>query len=152
MKQRFFLILAGVFCWLLTAQSLFAAKATSPDGRLSLSVVQGEYIVYYQGKQVLSLSVKDMTNQTATDFKSPRLVRQLSTNYRMLSGKRLQCSNEANEYVCQSRVGKDAQLLLRMYNDGVAFRYEYCNLENQKPFEEQTIYRIPEGTRRWMQQ
>ena len=151
MKQRVFLFTAAVFCCLLSVQGVFAAKYSSPDGRLTLSVDEGQYILYYQGNQVLSLSAKDMTNQAA-DFKSPRFVRRFSTSYRMLAGKRLQCSNEANEYVCQSRVGKNAQLVLRLYNDGLAFRYEYKDLKDQKPFEEQTIYRIPEGTKRWMEQ
>ncbi len=145
-------IILAVWGCLLTAPVLFAAKATSPNGKLSLTVVDGQYIVSYQGQQVLTLSAKDMSSGEASDFKSPRLVRKLSTSYRMLQGKRLQCSNEANEYVCQSRSSKDAQLVLRIYNDGLAFRYEYKNLKEQKPFEEQTVYRIPEGTRRWMQQ
>ena len=147
--KRFLITLC---CCLLTAPVLFAAKAVSPNGKLSLTVVDGQYIVSYQGKQVLTLSAKDMSGGEASDFKSPRLVRKLSTNYRMLQGKRLQCSNEANEYICQSRTSKDAQLVLRIYNDGLAFRYEYKNLKDQKPFEEQTVYRIPEGTKRWMQQ
>ena len=145
-------IILAVWCCLLSAPVLFAAKATSPNGKLSLTVAEGQYIVSYQGQQVLTLSAKDMSGGEASDFKSPRLVRKLSTSYRMLQGKRLQCSNEANEYICQSRTGKDAQLVLRIYNDGLAFRYEYKNLIGQKPFEEQTVYRIPEGTRRWMQQ
>ena len=147
--KRFLITLC---CCLLTAPVLFAAKAVSPNGKLSLTVVDGQYIVSYQGQQVLTLSAKDMSGGEACDFKSPRLVRKLSTSYSMLQGKRLQCSNEANEYICQSRTGKDAQLVLRIYNDGLAFRYEYKNLKDQKPFEEQTVYRIPEGTRRWMQQ
>jgi hypothetical protein len=147
--KRFLITLC---CCLLTAPVLFAAKAVSPNGKLSLTVVDGQYIVSYQGQQVLTLSAKDMSGGEATFFKSPRLVRKLSTNYRMLQGKRLQCSNEANEYICQSRSSKDAQLVLRIYNDGLAFRYEYKNLKGQKPFEEQTVYRIPEGTKRWMQQ
>ena len=147
--KRFLITLC---CCLLTAPVLFAAKAVSPNGKLSLTVVDGQYIVSYHGQQVLTLSAKDMSGGEASDFKSPRLVRKLSTNYRMLQGKRLQCSNEANEYICQSRTSKDAQLVLRIYNDGLAFRYEYKNLKDRKPFEEQTVYRIPEGTRRWMQQ
>ena len=41
---------------------------------------------------------------------------------------------------------------MRLYNDGIAFRYEYKNLRNQKHPEEQTAYIIPEGAKRWMQQ
>ena len=41
---------------------------------------------------------------------------------------------------------------MRLYNDGVAFRYEYTNLQNSKVPEEHTTYIIPEGTKRWMMQ
>ena len=58
----------------------------------------------------------------------------------MLSGKRLHCSNEANEYVVKA---PDGQLELRLYNDGLAFR-------TSQPRE--MAYLIPEGTRRWMMQ
>ena len=51
----------------------------------------------------------------------------------MLTGKRLHCQNEANEY----EIGK---AVLRMYNDGIALR----NTD--------VAYHIPEGTRRWIQQ
>ena len=41
---------------------------------------------------------------------------------------------------------------MRLYNDGIAFRYEYSNLQNQKHPEEKTVYMIPEGTKRWFMQ
>lgn len=72
-------------------------------------------------------------------------VRKVKADYQMLAGKRLHCTNEANEY-------RSGNLVLRMYNDGVAFRYEYSNLQNSKVPEEHTTYIIPEGTKRWMQQ
>ena len=62
----------------------------------------------------------------------------------MLTGKRLACTNEANEYVAM--LAQDGRMVLRVYNDGIAFRYEGCQEE------EMTTYLIPEGTRRWMQQ
>ena len=39
--------------------------------------------------------------------------------------------------------------MARLYNDGLAFRYE---VEESGERQEATTYRIPEGTRRWMQQ
>ena len=59
--------------------------------------------------------------------------RKVTADYQMLTGKRLHCQNEANEY----EIGK---AVLRMYNDGIALR----NTD--------VAYHIPEGTRRWMQQ
>ena len=39
-------------------------------------------------------------------------------------------------------------IVFRVFNDGVAFRYE----KRGERIEENTVYRIPEGTKRWMQQ
>ena len=69
-----------------------------------------------------------------------KFIQRLQTDYQMLSGKRLHCSNEANEY----RAGN---LVIRLYNDGIAFR-----TEGAEAYNEMTAYRIPEGTRRWMMQ
>ena len=68
----------------------------------------------------------------------------------MLSGKRAHCLNTANEY--ETMLSPTKKLILRVYNDGIAFRYEHTGLEEGKIPEEQTSYRIPEGTKRWMQQ
>lgn len=69
--------------------------------------------------------------------------RHLHVSYDMVSGKRSHCENEANEY--RYRIGGGKELVFRVFNDGVAFRYEGGS-------EELLSYRIPEGTRRWMQQ
>ena len=68
----------------------------------------------------------------------------------MLSGKRLHCTNQAREY--EAKLGENLRLVMRLYNDGVAFRYELSGLRNEVLPKEQTTYYIPEGTKRWMQQ
>ena len=67
----------------------------------------------------------------------------------MLAGKRLQCSNEANEYLAS--LGNGVLLVVRLYNDGVAFRYELSGLCDATLPRELTTWRIPEGMKRWMQ-
>ena len=102
-----------------------ATQYSSPNGKLCVKQ-DGNYLtVFYQGKRVLDASV-------TTD--SPlQWVRKVTDDYQMLTGKRLHCHNEANEY----RSGK---MLLRVYNNGIA-------LQNTE-----VTYRIPEGMHRWMQQ
>ena len=68
----------------------------------------------------------------------------------MVSGKRKSCGNEAFEYIAQ--ISHDLNFVLRIYNDGVAFRYEYSNLNNSLPPQDMTVFKIKEGQRRWMQQ
>ena len=65
----------------------------------------------------------------------------------MLTGKRLACSNEANEYV--TTLGEGIKMVLRLYNDGITFRYDYPEAWTGS---DPTVFHIPEGTRRWMQQ
>ena len=102
-----------------------ATQYSSPNGKLCVKQ-DGNYLtVFYQGKRVLDASV-------TTD--SPlQWVRKVTDDYQMLTGKRLHCHNEANEY-------RSGDMLLRMYNNGIALR----NTE--------VTYRIPEGMHRWMQQ
>jgi hypothetical protein len=118
---------------------LAVAKVASPNGLLTAVTNGTTLTVSYKNIQVLQ--VADMLTQGA----SLTFVRKVNADYQMVAGKRLHCTNEANEYRC-------GNLLLRMYNDGIAFRYEYTGLQNQKHPEEQEAYIIPEGTRRWMMQ
>ena len=118
---------------------LAVAKVTSPNGKLTAVINGTTLTVNYKNKQVIQ--VADVLNSGA----SLTFIRKVKADYQMLAGKRLHCTNEANEYRC-------GNLLLRLYNDGVAFRYEYTGLQNQKHPEETEAYIIPEGTKRWMQQ
>ena len=111
---------------------LAVGKVTSPNGKLT-AVTNGKVLtVSYKKQQVLQVE------DACAEGQSLAFVRKVKDDYQMLSGKRSRCVNEANEYRC-------GNMLLRMYNDGIAFRYEGSK-------QSQPAYRIPEGTRRWMQQ
>ena len=116
------------------------AQQDSPNGRLSAKADGHRLTICYQQQPVLEME----TSEDASLLAKSKAVR-ITADYQMLAGKRLHCTNEANEY----RAGA---LVLRLYNDGIAFRYEYTGLKNEQVPAEQTAYRIPEGTRRWMQQ
>lgn len=112
---------------------LFAvAKVTSPNGKLTAVTNGTTLTISYKKQQVLQ--VADMLN-TGTTL---TFVRKVKDDYQILAGKCSHCVNQANEYRC-------GNMVLRMYNDGIAFRYESAVAT-------QPAYRIPEGTRRWMQQ
>ena len=132
--NRFLIIVLGLMLPLLVV-----AKVTSPNGKLTVVTNGTTLNVSYKNKQVIQVA-DVLTMGTPLTF-----VRKVKDDYQMLVGKRLHCTNEANEYRC-------GNLVLRMYNDGIAFRYEYTGLQHQKHPEEQTAYIIPEGTRRWMLQ
>ena len=112
----------------------------SPNGLLNVAVNGENLVVNYQGQKALELTGMGLNNKDFVNWTGP-----VKNDYWMLTGKRLHCTNEANEYRC-------GNLVLRVYNDGIAFRYEYSNLQNQNHPDEHTAYIIPEGTKRWMQQ
>ena len=131
-------------------------RVVSPNGRLSLEQQGRGYVVSCEGQQVLHLSQVGVTTSTIGEgLTFRRLVKRgkVKADYRMLAGKRLHPRNAANEYVCEyvDRNGMPVQLVFRLYNDGVAFRYELSGLKDERMKGEQTVYTIPEGTRRWMQ-
>ena len=119
-----------------------AQKTTSPNRNLSVKISDKKLVISYKKQRVLEL--------TDIGFKQLEYIRKVTEDYQMLAGKRLHCTNEANEY--QAAIDNDTRLVMRLYNDGIAFRYEYTNLQNQKPPRENTVYMIPEGTKRWMMQ
>jgi alpha-glucosidase len=78
----------------------------------------------------------------------------INEKYTALHGKKSTCSNSANEVVVSFENPSKAKLniIIRAYNDGVAFRYEFP--EKQGSFvvkDELTSYSIPRETTRWME-
>ena len=145
---------ASVVCrtlllWLAFAGVLPASgqPLVSPDRRLEVTPKDSGLLVSYQGHQVLELPA--VGYESASQPGTWVFRRSVEESYAMLSGKRLQCSNQANEYMTQ--LGANVRMVLRLYRDGIAFRYEFSGLQNSQLPQEQTAWRIPEGTRRWMQ-
>jgi len=78
----------------------------------------------------------------------------INEQYKALHGKRFQCSNSANETtVFFENPGKaKLNLIIRVYNDGVAFRYEFPEKDGSFVMnDELTTYSIPDSTKRWME-
>ena len=122
---------------LLVGVGAMASELTSPNGKLSVTIDGQVMKVKYQQQQVLEITETDLNASDA--FKKLGVVK---ADYQMLTGKRSHCTNEANEYRC-------GHVLLRVYNDGIAFRSEALSSLAEAP---STIYHIPEGCNRWMQQ
>ncbi|MBR1934295.1 MAG: glycoside hydrolase family 97 protein [Prevotella sp.] len=129
-------------CLLLASCIGTMGKAASPSGRLMLSLTTGGYDVSYDGQPVVRLQLA--SQWTAAE---PRRTGYIKADYTMLSGKRHHCTNEANEYAVT--LGHGVKLVVRLYNDGVAYRYEGLATGRTA---EPLCYRIDEGTHRWMQQ
>jgi len=144
-RQRF---LMAALLLMVAFQLSSAQQAMSPNVRLSVTTSEQGLIVKYKNKDVLKIPRVGFKG----DNTSPALsfVRDVRDDYRMLAGKRLHCTNQAREY--QTQLGEGVKMVLRVYNDGIAFRYELSGLTGKPLPEEQTAFLIKEGTRRWMQQ
>ena len=119
----------------------FARTMVSPNGKLSLTSSGKGYMLSYQKQSVLEIPSIGYGGIVKKTGKAHRI----KADYQMLTGKKLHCTNEANEYLVTLDDG--VRLVMRLYNDGLAFRYEGV----KEPQKEQTAYRIPAGTKRWLQ-
>ena len=131
-------------CFLIAA----AQQPISPNGKLTIKTADKGFCVYYQQQKVLNVAetgYEGMTQQPELQYAG-----EIKADYQMLSGKKLHCTNEAREY--KADLGQGLQLVVRLYNDGIAFRYELKGLKKQPLPKELTAYLIPEGMKRWMMQ
>ena len=153
------LIITLITCHLsLIALTVVAQRAVSPNGKISIAPQGSGYVINYQDRKVMDIPVVGFEGSKTGSL---RLSKWISADYQMLSGKRLHCKNEANEYRADivrgrrdqwSMVNGQWSIVMRVYNDGIAFRYELSGLRDEPLPTEQTTYLIPEGTKRWIQQ
>ena len=75
--------------------------------------------------------------------------------YKMVCGKRRLCGNFGTEktFSFQNSNQQPLDIVFRVYNDGIAFRYVFPNQSDAKVniIGEATTYVLPENTNRWMQ-
>ena len=156
MKMKHFITLSLLCLNLCVSAQIFV----SPNGRLSLEQNDGEFTLKYQNQQVIDIpQVGLLTNKRGGNGLALKEVvknGEVDADYMMVSGKRLHCTNTANEYTFRyvDEDGNPLHLIVRLYNDGLAFRYllpHTENIEEEQLVGEYTTYRIPEGTRRWVQ-
>jgi len=148
MNKVFTLSFLLLFCMATMAGA--AKKVHSPNKLLTLEQAGGQYVIKYKKAPVLHIEANGYGLGAAeSKTKSPEFVRYLHEDYTMLSGKRLHCTNDANEYAVM--IDDRTRLVLRLYNNGVAFRYELTGMNNETLPEERTAYIIPEGINRWVQ-
>jgi alpha-glucosidase len=78
----------------------------------------------------------------------------INEQYNAIHGKRKHCSNTATEVVVSFENLSKAKfnLVIRAYNDGIAFRYEFPEPSGAFVIkDEHTAYIIPDSTTRWLQ-
>ncbi len=148
-------------------------KVTSPDGDVAIEVrladpgrvadyPAGKARLYYEvqckGRTVVPLSPlgiarDDRAFVDGLKFVEARPVIFVNETYTMLTGKRKVCRNYAKEHtlVFLSPDNARLELVVRAYDDGVAFRYRFPETSDQKRIvlSEATGFRLPEGGKVW---
>lgn len=78
----------------------------------------------------------------------------INEEYTALHGKRSLCTNQANEITINFENPSKAKLnlIVRAYNDGVVFRYEFPEKGGTFVIKDEfTAYTVPENTKRWLE-
>ncbi|MCE1155997.1 MAG: glycoside hydrolase family 97 protein [Bacteroidales bacterium] len=101
----------------------------------------------------LGLSRSDQDFSTELKFLNAGKPRFVNEQYTAIHGKRSHCSNQANELTVFFENPSKAKmnLIIRAYNDGVVFRYEFPEKEGTFFVKDEfTSYTIPDSTMRWL--
>lgn len=168
MKRK---VLAGLF-FLFTLTTL-PQKVTvvSPNQKISITLYNqqnqdvGEWYIKVNFKSdgnnceaipriSLGLSRSDQDFSKELKFLKAGKPLLVTEQYSALHGKRSQCNNLANETVISfENPGKaKLNLIIRAYNDGVAFRYEFPEKEGSFVVKDEfTSYSIPQSAKRWLE-
>lgn len=140
----------------------------SPDGNLKVTMEFAEESAYdeivfsvdYKGGRILSCSKLGLETDARKlagnlNLKSVSDVKRVTDDYKMITGKRSHCVNEASErvYSFENESGQILEVAFRVYNDGVAFKYRINAVADEEHvIHEYTTYTVPEGAKRWIQQ
>lgn len=165
-------LIIGIFFILMLFPCLLKAEnwvLSSPNGALSISVLNtkegqdGDFRLFYtisiNKTQILKQSPLGIDRADEQFSKNLTLVSEsnvvtIDEKYRLKSGKRLECRNHANEKTLtfKNKNGKQVQLILRVYNDGIAFRYRFPEKDNKnfKVVEEFSGFKFSTDGRAWI--
>lgn len=141
---------AMALCSATTAQTL-----TSPNKVLSLKTQAGNCTIYYKGTPIGQFGNLGMKTKQCAEIKTDASFAlskgtKVGTQYTMLTGKKRLCNNVAREAVLASRQHPDMKIRFRVYNDGIAFRYELSGLHNDSIEDDLAEYHVTEGANRFM--
>ena len=123
-----------LFLSILSAFISCSVHPESPNGKISMETDGINACIMYEGTKVLDISDLGMTTTSTGKglvFQGINKNGKIVEEYGMTGGKELLCGNEANEYVLSYKdaEGKPFKAVFRLYNDGVAFRYELSGLQ-----------------------
>lgn len=169
MNKRIFLLL--LLCSPIFGQSEKLAaqifKIRSPDKKIEVQLVSPKtehalwsLVANYKNNTSVLPEIKLGLLRQDADFAHDLkltgigIITQVHDSYMALHGKRSVCTNDANEVVIHLTTvdHKELDVVLRAYNNGIAFRYAFHKGAGQyKMLDEMTAYHVPDSAKRWMQ-
>lgn len=138
------------------------AETVSPNRKISL-VYNGEtkdgnaFGIRYRDCDMATVLTEGMLTDKSggqkLNFVSASSPRRISEEYEMSAGKKRLCRNEGIErtFVFSDSLEREVKIVFRVYNDGVAFRYELDGLKNERIEKDLTVYNFGKDTKRWLQ-
>ncbi|WP_300697749.1 glycoside hydrolase family 97 protein [uncultured Bacteroides sp.] len=132
----------------------FVLENRADGGKTSLS-----YSVYYQDtlaveNSLLGLVMDGTEYGTAAHFVSASPVKEINDAYQLKAGKRMNTVDDCREqtFTFSTQEGKQFNLIVRAYNDGIAFRYGFPEVDNRMHTiqAEHTEFAVPVNGKAWI--
>jgi len=169
LKNIILLIVIGLFLSCQPVEKVW--KLNSPDNHLLITVtaaendettlvytidrIDGERTNAVIEKSPLGIERQDQLFTTGLKFVSKSEVKTIDESYSMHIGRQTECRNHANELelTFSNQEGSLIQLVLRAYDDGVAFRYVFPEKSDSALtiVRELTGFKVPEVGKAWIQ-
>jgi alpha-glucosidase len=146
-------------CMICSAQSY---TISSPDKNIVVAydAAKTVYTVSYKGKQVMQDSKLGVVRDDEDFSKDLKLIRVsaptiVRDSYTMINAKKKNITYIATQRIIETQTasGKKMNIIFRVSNDGVAFRYEFPekSTDVKKINAETTSFHFYDGTRAWLQ-
>lgn len=142
---------------------VFASTVSSPNSKVKFSFslnIAGEpsYTVSYNNNAVLENSPLGLNRNDDVFSKNLRLISEndkyIRQQYQLLTGKKTKQKTSFNqkEYVLRSAQNNEMRIQIRVYNEGVAFRYIFGDekVVNTQITNELTGFDIPDKAKMWI--
>jgi hypothetical protein len=168
-KNQCLTSLFALFCLIVSVGLMTSCQTktslTSPDKQISVTCTINEkgeavYAVTRNGEVVILPSKLGVIMDTDDFSKTLKLLsvsetKPVNLSYTMIQGKKKECTYSGNEqrYTFANPSGKKMDIIFRVSNDGVAFRYFFPSSDGKERTikEEITSFSFPKGTKAWMQ-
>lgn len=157
---RYFALLIGLLLATLITQAK-ELRIASPNGRIVFSVslmkTAPTYRVTFDGKTLVDNSALNLVFQENGSFgqnlMQPKLiVREIDETYELVVGKVKTARNHCREaiipFVEKAGIRRQINLVVRVFDDGVAFRYEFPKQSNWSSYtltDENTLFRLTQN-------